>query len=299
MSSEVFARNEVQRAVGEVRAALSQMAQRQELAYPLMGICALIDRVEVDVTPGAGDEAFLLDEKNSRVSFRVEMIERVVRETDRFADEVNYADAEERLRLVQKAVNQFVVHELIHIKQNFPHFASVEHVKQGMPNLGVPILDAAADVVAAWTCANVECERLGTRSEIDVMLEYVNALIVAYLVGAFVFEVRGRPPKIQRALGLVISALLVQGLAAGTLKRDAIFDGWRELSPILVLDLEKTAIFNAFVFDGMPGLLVPKYETLRDDLAGRFWRSVGLRPLMETLQLGGEILMEIGALRAG
>jgi len=272
---------------------------RHDLAYPLMGICALIDRVDVDVSSELGEDAFVLDEDNARVAFRVGVIERVVRETDRFADEVGYSDAEERLRLVQRAVNQFVVHELVHIKQNFPHFASVQHVKDGMPDYGVPMLDAAADVVAAWTCANVECERLEARAENDLLLEYVNALLLAYLIGAFVFDVRGRPPKIQRALGLVISALLVQALASGTLNRQVLFEGWRELSPVLVLDLEKTSIFNAFVLDGLPGLLVPTYEVLRDDLAGRFWRSAGTAPLMATLQLGSEILLEIDAIARG
>lgn len=112
MSDEELASAEVKRAVVEVRTALSAMAQREALAYPLMGICALIDRVEVGVTAEDGADAFVLDEENSKVSFRVAAISQVLEETHRFAGEVGYSDAPERLRLAQKAVNQFVVHEL-------------------------------------------------------------------------------------------------------------------------------------------------------------------------------------------
>lgn len=298
MSDEELASAEVKRAVVEVRTALSAMAQREALAYPLMGICALIDRVEVGVTAEDGADAFVLDEENSKVSFRVAAISQVLEETHRFAGEVGYSDAPERLRLAQKAVNQFVVHELIHIKQKLPHLGSVQTVKQGLPELGMPILDATADVVSAWTCANVECERLETREPNEVLAAYVNALLLAYLVGAFVFDVRGRPPKTQRALGLVISALLVQALVEGTLERTAIFEGWRETSPVLVFNLENANVFNALVLDGMAGLLVPNLLPLRDNLAGRFWASVGLSPVSNTLHLGAVILGELGIIRS-
>lgn len=296
--NENDAYSEVHRAVEETRGALREMALREALAYPLMNICALIDRFTLGVTSEIGDDAFTIDEEKSHVTFRVSAIDCIASQAFEVAEEIGYTDEGERTRFVQRAINQFIVHELIHIRQNFQYFESVQAVKEGFSSFGLPVLDASADVLSAWTCANVECELNGLRDVGEIKREYVNSLLIAYIVGAFVFDIKGRAPKVQRALGLVISAVLVQAQCEGNLNGKVIFDDWRELSPILVLDWEKTGLFNALVVDGVVGLLVPKLEQLPNDLAERFWKSAGNRPVALTLQIAGEILLRLGVISA-
>jgi len=297
MKDEELARAEVMRAVGETRDALGRMGKEMRLAYPLMGICALIDRVKIDVTGQEGDDAFVLDEQAATITFRAAGVLSVAQETEALANEVGCDDPAECKRLAQMAVNLFVVHELTHIKQNFPHFGSVQQIKEGLPGYGVPMLDVAADTVAAWTCANVECELNEDIGREEVLRAYVNALILAYLVGAFVFDIQGRPNKTQRALGLIISALLVQAEVDGTLVREAIYENWKEISPIFVMDFSKSDSFNAMVIDGVPGMLVGVSSPLPKGLVKQFWESAGVRPLSSTLELGSKILVGLGIVR--
>ncbi|WP_374573709.1 hypothetical protein [Phenylobacterium sp.] len=297
MTDEDLALAEVARAGAEIRTYLGRMAIREQLAYPLMAICTLLDRVRLCVTKEKGDNAFILNEQEGTIAFRARTIKRILQESDRLAGEFGYEPGYDRLRLMQMSINLFIVHELLHISQNFPHFASVEHIKNGLPVYGLPILDIAADTLSAWACANVEMGVMESDDQTTLLRWYSNALILAYVIGSFVFSIENSPPKKQRALSLVISALLVQALTEGTLLRDALYEGWTELSPILILNFDQTNVFNAIVIDRTPGMLLRSYQEIPGNELDLFWNSAGKSPLFDTMEFGARILVSVGAVK--
>ena len=289
--------SEIDRAVLETREALSDLATRRCLSAALMSLTALIDRVEIRLTAEPGDSAFELIEtdEGSAVHFRLDVVRKIFVEAQSLVSEIGEMDEEEARRSCQLAINLFVVHELMHIRQNFPHFATVSQVKSGLPVLGLPILDVAADVMSAWMCAHVEASRLGHVEEDDVLPFYVNALLLSYVIGAFVFDARSNPAKRQRALGLIVSAALVQAQIQGRLVSTRLLDSWRPISPVLIVDVEKCHSFNALVIEAMAGLLLPQ-EGQPNGLALEFWESSGSKPVLRTLMLAVSLLKTAGAI---
>ncbi len=290
--------SELDRAVTETRSALGDLAKRGCLSAALMGLSTMIDRVDIALTGQPGESAFELFENadGEAVHFRVAVIRKVVIETEGLIDEIGNFEGDERRRACQLAVNLLLVHELMHIRQNFPHFATVSKIKSGLPVLGLPILDVAADVMSAWVCAHVEAARLGSEGEREVLPYYVNALVLSYVIGSFVFDVRENPAKRQRALGLIVSAVLVQAQIDGRLVSARLLDSWRPISPVLILDVEKCHSFNALVIEAMAGLLLPQ-EGGPSDLALEFWKSAGIRPILKTLKIAGMLLRSAGAVK--
>ncbi|MFW2342043.1 hypothetical protein [Brevundimonas sp.] len=289
-------RQEVDRACSELRESMRQMAIACQLPTPLMSVCTLMDRIEVGVTRTGKDASFDLEEASGVVNFNADTLATVIERTDDFADEVGYRNRAERYRLVQLAVNLFILHELLHVVQHFPHFASVRTIKAGMPGYGLPMLDVAADTVAAWVTAHVEAQRLGQTDEQSILRSYANTLILAYVVGAFVFEVVGRAPKMQRALGLLTSAALVEAQADGRLSPGSLNAVWKPLSPLIVLDLQSAGAFNAVVLDTFPGMLIANFDESETSLVKLLWNSVGKRPVRRTLELVSQILLRLGVI---
>ncbi len=287
---------EVQRAVRETRTALGAMAMRNELPHTLMSVCTLIDRTSYNVTWEDGKSSFILDETRSVITFRGQTLKHVVERTDELAEEVGYLENQEKTRIVQLAVNLFVLHELLHITQNFPHYASVALIKGGLRDLGLPVLDVAADTVAAWVTAHVECERTGQTENDEILRAYANMLVISYVLGAFVFNVVGRTPKMQRALGLIVSSLMAQAKSEGRLLEDHINPAWKPISPLLVLDINATHNFNAVVIDALPGMLISNYETSEKALLAELWTSVGKLPVQETMRLSAKVLIRFGVI---
>jgi hypothetical protein len=284
---------QVDRAVRELRTGLSAMAQEHRLHPSLMGVIALMDRVEFHVIYDPGESAFLLDESAGIVSFRSTGIEAILKGVDRILSEVDITDREEAEHLKQLAVNLFVAHELLHISQNFPHFPSVADIKRGVPGLGLPLLDAVADIVAASICAHAEQLRLEEDGEEAFLRRFANTLIVSYSVGTIVFDSRTKAEKRQRALGLVVSAMMIQALAEGRLNRANVNDAWKPTSPLLLLNIEASGAFNAFVVDEIAGVLFPRYAQASRSVALELWESVGVSPISRTLELVSILLRQL------
>lgn len=289
---------QVARAVAEVRAALGALARAGKLAYPLMFVGPLIDRAIIGTTKAEGESSFDLNDETGEILFREAVVSKIYSAASDLAAELGLSeDPEAAERLAQNAVNLLVLHELEHIHQNFPDFAHVQEIKAGMPVYGLPILDVAADTVAAWACANVECQRLGLDDEEDLLRQFVNMLILAYLVGALVFEVRGRPEKMQRALGLVTAAVLIQAKLDGLLDERFIFQEWTPLSPLLAMNLAATPVFNVLVIDKVPGLLLKSNGADSQNKVTELWESVGTMPITRTLELTALALRAAGAIK--
>lgn len=266
---------EVDRAVGEVRRSLGRLAQREKLSAPLLSVCTLVDRITIGVTEEAGDSAFVLDEQKKLMLFRAAPLRMVMREGASLAARVGDMSTEEAARIGQAAINMFVLHELMHVQQNFPHFATVALLKAGVPSVGLPMLDVAADVIAAWICAQIEIEQLNLSIDTDFLPTYANFLILSYLIGVYVFSVAGRAPKMQRALGILISAVLVQAKHMGILNPDGIYSNWDPISPLMAFDFEASQSFNAIVIDRVPGLLLSTSDQVPEHLVNEIWGGVG------------------------
>ena len=292
-----FLQAEIDRASIEVRSALSSLMKAHRLPPQLMSVATLIDRVECHLTFEAGESAFELSEDGKILKYRASVVRTIVNKTRHLADEVG-VDLGEANRIHQTAINLFVIHELLHIRQNFPHFATVATIKEGAAGLGLPLLDLAADVLSAWICAHVQCDLLQDDSESTLLKEYSNCLILSYLMGAFVYDARTKPEKRQRAIGLIVSAILVQAKLEGRLNDNMLFDNWQPASPILVLDLEKCGTFNAIVLDQHAGLLLQDAPRGDPEKLSAIWNLVGRRPIFEILKLVGSVLMELGVINA-
>jgi hypothetical protein len=290
---------EVDRAVRETRGALSNLASRRCLPPPLMGMSTLLDRVEIAVTAREGESAFELHEEGEHeaIHFRVEVLRKIFLEVREFTDEIGMTDPDEARRAQQMAVNLFIVHELMHIRQNFPSFASVSMVKAGLPGFGLPIFDLVADIVSAWICAHVEAERNGITNPEEILPAFVTTLTLSYTVGAFVFDGRTNPGKRQRLLGIVVSTVLAKAKIEGVLCEEHIQYSWRPTSPVLVLNIEECRVFNAMVVDAMSGLLLGADNQSASKDAEEFWESVGLRPISKTFSLASVLLKQAGAIR--
>lgn len=288
---------EVRRAIQETRAALGALAKRCCLPAPLMSISTLIDRIKVEISQENGDSAFELKEEEETVAFRANTVRHIISEIASLADQIGLDDPEENLRARQLAINLFVIHELLHIRQNFPHFATVTKIKAGFAGIGLPMLDVAADTVSAWVCAHVEAERLGETDELGILRHYANALVLAYAIGTCVYDGRTKPEKRQRVLGLIVSAVLVQGKVDGRLDVDEIYESWQPMSPLIVLNLERAGAFNAMVIDKIPGLLLNDRYDAPADVIREFWDSVGQHPILRTLELASELLVHMRAIK--
>ncbi len=288
---------EVDRAIRSLRAALSEMAKRQCLHPSLMGVINLIDRTEFHVTFDVGTSAFELDENVGIVHFRSSGLEMILVGADAIASEIGIGDSEGISYLRQLTVNLFIAHELLHICQNFPHFSSVADIKKGIPGIGLPLLDAVADIVSASICAHAECIRLDEMDEKSFLVQFSNTLVVSYIIGSFVFDAKTNPGKRQRALGLVVAAIMIQALAEGRLIRENVNPAWKPTSPLLLLDISVSGKFNALVVDEIAGVLFLRYEQASQPLSLELWNSVGDPPMKRTLELVSALLVEIKVIK--
>jgi hypothetical protein len=287
---------EIDRSLLEIRTSLGATARRGNLPAAMMSLSTLIDRVECTVTEQNGDSAFELSDDGNKVCFRASTLASLIDAMEILATEID--DNEDgAIRIRQMAFNLFIIHELLHIRQNFPDFATVAKIKEGTGGIGLPMLDVAADTLSAYVCAHIECDRTGQQGDDDLLLMYVNCLMIAYVVGAFVYDGRTNPAKRQRLLGLVISAMLVQAKLEGRLDFQQISESWQPMSPIFALDLNKAGTFNALVIDQMLGLLLHDHHPTDPEQVADFWDGVGKRPIYEIMLKASRLLIATKAIK--
>jgi hypothetical protein len=289
---EKFLQAELDRSILELRSTLSLLAKEHRLPTQLMAISNLIDRVECHLTTEDGESAFELSDDEQTVRFRASVVRTIIESTTLLACEIGI-DAEASLRVPQTAINLFLIHELLHVRQNFPHFATVTTIKDGIEGIGLPLLDLAADTLSAWICAHIECHKTGEKTDDEILANYVNCLVLAYVIGAFVYDSATKPEKRQRAIGLIISAVLVQAQKESKLNRETIFDNWQPTSPLFALNIEKSKSFNAMVIAEFPGLLLHDDASPDPKKVDIVWNHVGKRPILQLLKTVSEILVEL------
>lgn len=288
--------SEIDRAVRELRASLGAMAKERRLHPSLMSVITLLDKVEFHVIFDPGDSAFELNEDAGVVSFRSSGLEAVLEGAETIVSEVGYESEEEAAHIRQLAVDLFITHELLHICQNFPHFQTVSEIKKGVPGIGLPMLDSAADIVAASICAHARHLALGDDSDEQFLRHFANTLVVSYAIVSIIFDARSKAEKRQRALGLLVSAVMIQALAEGQLRRENVNTVWKPNSPLFLLNIEASGAFNAFVVDEVPGILFTRHADASGELALKLWHSVGVLPVFETLGLIASLLKQIAVL---
>lgn len=284
---------ELARAIVEVRSSLGSLSVDMKATHQIMAMLTLIDRVDCKITHAEGESAYEISEDGNSISFRYSILAKLIAEMRLLADEVGM-DSDAKERIPQIAVNLFVIHELLHIRQNFPNFATVAKIKDGAPGFGLPLLDLAADVLAASIAAHVECQYWGEDQAEHHLAAYVTCLTISYVVGTFVYDSTTKAEKRQRSLGLVISMVLSKAKLDGRLKEDRLFDRWEPSKPVIALNIEKTKWFNAIVIDELPGLLLPDEIKTNEALAQRAWQHIGKRPIFDIILLVSRILTEAG-----
>lgn len=287
---------EIDRAVVTVRGALSQLAQEHRLHAGLMGMIPLMDNCEFSLIDAPGNSAFEYDQESSTIRFRSSIIQNVIDGVSKVSDEIGYSDREESLYLRQIALNIFVVHEILHIVQNFSDFSAVQDVKNGIPEFGLPSLDAAADIISCSICAVIDAGRQGNEGEDGYLRSFSNCLIIAYAMGTRLFDAR-EPGKRQRNLGLLMSAMMVQAKAEGRLNQDKISQSWKPSSPILLFNITEANVFNAFVFDEVPALLIKDPHLADQALSAALWESVSSCPIRHSLEMMADLLKQVQVVR--
>jgi hypothetical protein len=280
----------IRRSIWEIRRMLEREGARQPPSRSLMGLSRLLDVLDFTATEEEGNSAFRLDEANRVVAFRSAPLRKLIEAVRSFALDAVGDDGLANTRMVQTATNLFVLHELVHVVQNFARFEQVASIRDGLGSLGLPILDVSADAAAAWACARIECDVAGVLTEREFLQQYVNALVLSYVVGAFVFDVRGRPEKMQRALGLLMSAALIQGKIEGYLDEAKLYLGWEPSSPIYAFDIEKARNLNALVLDRVPGLLMVNPRSVTEEGLMSIWAGIGRDPVRVSLEHISEAL---------
>lgn len=290
-----FAQGELDRTILEVRVALGKMAVEQRISGACAGLLNFVDQSEFAVVPQSGDDAFIYD--GTRVSFRLAPFLAVWNALNDLAEEIGL-DPAERLRAQQAGINQFVLHEILHIRQNMADFGTVQTVKNGLPGIGLPMMDLAADTVAAWIVALVESHRLEEVDDDNLLGHFAHALLVAYVIGAFVFDARTNPLKRQRAIGLIVSLALVRAKLDGSLDEKRINEEWTPISPVLAHDISKTHRFNAIVISTFPGLLIEDRDIFDGDSLNELWEQVGRSPVRLIVTLVGSFLKASGAIKS-
>lgn len=297
-SAEERLLQEIERAIVEVRASLGAAAKAGKLPAQLMSLSTLIDRIECRITTEEGESAFVLEDDQdgaeSIVSFRANTLVRLIEEVHKLSDEIE-SDEDAGHRTVQIAVNMFIVHELLHIRQNFPDFATVAKIKSGTGGLGLPMLDVAADTLSAYVCALIECNRTRQSADNEFYAMYVNCLMIGYVIGAFVYDGRTNPAKRQRLIGLVISAMLVQAMLEEKLDKSQINESWTPQTPLIALDMQKAGAFNALVIDQLIGVLLNDRHYVDADEIQEVWDSVGRRPIYSIMSKVAKLLRQAKA----
>lgn len=284
---------EVDRAIREVREAIGALAQQRKAVSWIIRVSTLLDKIECHVIAEDGESAFTLDEQAGKVCFRASTLARVWNAMHDFAGEVD--PEADLLREKQLGLNQFIIHELLHIRQNFPHFGTVQKIKKGLPGYGLPLLDIAADIASASITASIELYRnRGKRS--DFNRYYLNAIIRAYIIGTLVFDAASKPEKRQRAIGLMMSAALVYASIEGNLNADRIFEDWSNDKPIMSMNLEAGECFNGFVLSEAPGLLLKDHNNFSQEELLDVWNLVGKRPISRMLKRVIKLLAAGGAI---
>lgn len=278
----------VSEAVSEIRTCLSGKAKEFSLHTALMSMATLIDRIDVCVDYLDSDGSFELSEDSHEVVFSATVLHKVISEIVCMADEIEVDEN----HLVKISVNMFLIHELLHIRQNFPHYGTVQIIKNGLGDIGLPMLDVAADTIAAHLCALIESERADDLSEECRLSWYVTCLIISYVIGNFVFtsDGNGKVAKKQRAIGLLTSALLVQAKLNNQLDETKISSAWEVDTPLFALDGEKCGAFDAIVIDKLPTLLINAGISVPPEDVKAIWKLIGKRPVYSILEKIGDML---------
>lgn len=276
------------RCVSEIRAVAPFLASSPGMERWGHQLKFLIDNLKPAVHVGDGNAAFTYNKERGTVSFDATSLRAVRQVVERYIDEIGVVwDLAARTRALEAATNLFVVHELTHIVQNFPHFHIVADVKRalGPDGLGLALLDTAADFHAAWAVANIEWRIAGCPSDVPLEHFLTNMLFLAYVIGARGFPAKNRNAKTQRFLGVLLGATLSQASSVGLLDRNAIHPGWKPTVPLMAFDLSEARSLNAFMTEPELGVLLSYSHAVPRNLVLAVWNGVGTIPTKDLVGL--------------
>lgn len=249
--------------------------------------------------PCDGDGAFEFDDDSKAICFSDGGLVSIRNAALAYADDVSSEWSErDRERVAEAAVNLFVIHELTHVVQNFPHYHLVPELKAGLGVEALALLDVTADFHAAWVVANIEWRMAGCPSEVTVADYFTNMLMLAYVIGARGFPPLGRAHKVQRFVGVLLGAILNQSDQAGLLDRETLSPEWTPRVPLLAFDFNKTGTLNAFMTQPQMGLLLRNSAVIPGATIAEIWNGVGSLSTKVIAELLASCLAKAGILKA-
>lgn len=258
----------------------------------------ILANYSIAARPCDGDAAFVFDEKNKAICFSERGLLAIRSAALAYAHDACSEWAErDRDRVAEAAVNLFVIHELTHVVQNFPHYHLVPELKAGLGVEALALLDVTADFHAAWVVANIEWRIAGCPSEVTVADYFTNMLMLAYVIGARGFPPLGRAHKVQRFVGVLLGAILNQSDQAGMLDRDQLSPEWTPRVPLLAFDFNKTGSLNAFMTQPQMGLLLRNSATIPTATIAEIWNGVGTLSTRAIAEMLASCLAKAGILR--
>lgn len=245
------------------------------------------------------DAAFQFDEGRQEICFNDKTLASIRESALVHADDISTDwSPRDRERVAEAAVNLFVIHELTHVVQNFPHYHLVPELKAGLGVEALALLDVTADFHAAWVAAHIEWRIAGCPSEISTADYFTNMLMLAHVIGAKSFPPLGRGHKVQRFIGILLGAILNQADQHGLLDRKQLNPDWSPRVPLLAFDFSKTGSLNAFMTQPQMGLLLRNSATIPTHLVADIWNGVGTLPTQKIAEKLAFCLAKSGILRS-
>lgn len=287
---------DLRRARREMYTAVVEMKRSGTLGNWPSRLGIILDEFDFVTHVGPGTSAFIYDHAERTISFDKMTLAANRQIAANFGDEIGDADVSGAKRRGDDATNLFVMHELTHVLQNFPHFESVKYVKAGVGPEGLAMLDVSADFKAAWAGANIAWHLAGRPEQPSLSAFYTNMLLLSYIIGARGFPPEGRSHKIQRFLGVMLGAVLNQANDVGMIDSARVNASWHPTTPLFGFDVMKSSALNAFMTEPELGVLFGG-ECDLVDAKERLWASIGEMPTSEVFRLVATALAKVGILR--
>jgi hypothetical protein len=203
-----------------------------------------------------------------------------------------------RSRTERMCFSSYILHEVRHRPQNLSDYGQVQALKAGLEDLGLPLMDVAADAFGAAGAAHVDCALEGqlTKAALLTALSAAHRIVVAF--GAFVFKADGRAGKTQRLLSAALGKVLIDEYRFGRLNLAKLNAGWIPGAPTLLFNVTKVPQLNALLLQPSHAVLFDHGELQDVERLNQLWGGLDRGELDETFSRIGMFLREMSVIRS-